>query len=277
MSALLQTVLGGALTIVGGILAVLLQLRRADGIARRARAEQRREEGVVVLNTKVTSIRASFDALCRATEGGQSTSQYLSAMTYLSDLRQFWEGESAGVIGDKAIVSARQQLDAAARERIPTGSGAITKQRALSVADPAACAEFSRPRASARLDGRFLEYRPARGHDPVSRSAMTEPPWVDPSLRATFGRYLQRGARANEQLQQQTHARNVDNVNQLAQLANEVLIATTPGLVNETLSHDRDASEGVGASPPVKYLSQTATWWQPPVLARYPAAALNRR
>jgi hypothetical protein len=145
MSALVQTLLGGALTIVGGLAAVWWQTRRADGIARKGRAEQRREDGLIALNVELTSVRTRFDALCRAAEkNGQGTSQYLSALNYLAELRQFWEGNTSGVVGDKAIVSAWQQLYLAARERIPDGSGAITKQRALSVADPAACAEFSR-------------------------------------------------------------------------------------------------------------------------------------
>jgi len=94
--ALLQTLIGGALTIIGGLAAVWWQNRRADGQARRIRAEERRETGLMELSQEATSVLARFDALYRAAEGGQSTSQYLSAITYLAELREFWDGRSAG-------------------------------------------------------------------------------------------------------------------------------------------------------------------------------------
>jgi hypothetical protein len=144
MSAILQTLLGGALTIVGGLAAVWWQTRRADDVARRSRAERRREEGLLALNLEMAAVHPKFDALYRSAENGQSTSQYLTAITLLAELRQFWEGNSSGVIGDSAIVGVWIALDSAARERLPTGSGAVLRQRALSTGDSTAGQRFVR-------------------------------------------------------------------------------------------------------------------------------------
>jgi hypothetical protein len=142
MSAFLQTLLGGALTIAGGLAAVWWQMRRADVMARLARAEQRREEGLLQLSTEVTETAQRFDDCYRAAERGVTTSQYLTAMTLIRDLRKSWEGAWAGVIGDKPIRSAWGALDLAARQRLPQGPKGAARQRELSSADLAVSAAF---------------------------------------------------------------------------------------------------------------------------------------
>lgn len=135
MSAIWQTIIGGLLATLGGLLAVWWQARRADDVARRIRAEERREAGLLALNVEVTAMHESFDALYRAAEKGQATSQYLNAITTLARLRQLWEGSSSGVIADKAIVDAYTALDVAAREELPVGGAGAQRQRELSTGD----------------------------------------------------------------------------------------------------------------------------------------------
>ena len=96
MSAIWQTIIGGLLAIVGGLLAVWWQARHADDVARRIRSEDRREAGLLALNVEVTAMHARFDALYHAAEQGQATSQYLQAIMIMADLRQLWEGSSSG-------------------------------------------------------------------------------------------------------------------------------------------------------------------------------------
>ena len=132
MSAIWQTIIGGLLATVGGLLAVWWQARHADDVARRIRSEERREAGLLALNVEVTTMHASFDALYRAAGQRQTTSQYMNAITALAALRRFWEGSSSGVIADKAIVHAYTALDAAAREDLPDGSAGAQRQRELS-------------------------------------------------------------------------------------------------------------------------------------------------
>ena len=72
MSPVLQTVIGAIAAIAGGFLAAWWQTSRADKIARTIRRAERREEGLLVLNVKVTDVHAAIDRIYQAAEAGQA-------------------------------------------------------------------------------------------------------------------------------------------------------------------------------------------------------------
>lgn len=144
MSPVWQTIIGAAAAIIGGLVAAWWQTSRADKIAHDIRRAERREEGLLALNVKVTTIHASLDGVHRAAEKGQATSQYQYALQLLGELKQFWEGSSSGVIPDESIISAYTRLDVAARENLPSGSLGAERQRELSTGDLATGQRFVR-------------------------------------------------------------------------------------------------------------------------------------
>jgi hypothetical protein len=135
MSPVLQTVIGAIAAIAGGFLAAWWQTSRADKIARTIRRAERREEGLLVLNVKVTDVHAAIDRIYQAAEAGQATSQYQGARQELAGLHQLWEGSSSGVIPDQTVVAAYTALRVAEQERLPGGSLGAARQRELSTGD----------------------------------------------------------------------------------------------------------------------------------------------
>ncbi len=142
MSPIWQTVIGGIAAIIGGLVAAWWQTSRADTIAQNIRRAERREDGLLALNVKVTAVHTTLDGVYRAAEKGQATSQYLYALMVLSELRQLWEGSLSGKIPDQSIVDAYTALDIAEHERLPEGSLGAARQRELSIADKEAGQRF---------------------------------------------------------------------------------------------------------------------------------------
>ncbi|HEY5399211.1 MAG TPA: hypothetical protein VIL16_27890 [Trebonia sp.] len=123
MSAVLQTVIGAVAAIAGGFLVAWWQTSRADTIARTIRRAERREEGLLELNEKVTEVHDAIERVYSAAEHGQSTSQYQNARQELNGLHVFWDGRSVGVIPDQAVIDAYRTIIARPRTNVcPAGS-----------------------------------------------------------------------------------------------------------------------------------------------------------
>lgn len=71
-SAFVQTLIGAAAAIVGGVGAALWQTARADDVARRIRKAERREQALIDLNALVTVIYGQLLALYHRAAGGQN-------------------------------------------------------------------------------------------------------------------------------------------------------------------------------------------------------------
>ena len=126
LSPLVQTLVGGGLAIVGGLLAAWWQTSRADDIARRIRLAERREAALLALQATVMDVYDRVADIHRtAVESGQTTFQYVAALAALRELSQLWLGVSSGAISDPNIVASYNALDAAARERLPSGKQAL--------------------------------------------------------------------------------------------------------------------------------------------------------
>jgi len=132
MSAVLQTVIGAVAAIAGGFLVAWWQTSRADTIARTIRRAERREEGLLELNEKVTEVHDAIERVYSAAEHGQSTSQYQNARQELNGLHVFWDGRSVGVIPDQAVIDAYRTIIAAENERLPSGELGAARQVELS-------------------------------------------------------------------------------------------------------------------------------------------------
>jgi hypothetical protein len=102
----------------------------------------------------------------------------------LKELRQFWEGTSSGVVGDKAIVAAWTALDTAAGRELPEGSGAVVRQRELSIGNNAADQRFKRDLG--HVLGLMYDFKSAVQHEatglavgPARHLPKPRPPIID--------------------------------------------------------------------------------------------------
>ncbi len=119
-SPLVQTLIGGGLAILGGLLAAWWQTSRADDIARRVRLAERREDALLTLQVTLTDVYDRVAGIHRAAvERGQTTAQYVAALAALREASQLWLGISSGAIPDPTIVAAYAAFDAAVRDRLP--------------------------------------------------------------------------------------------------------------------------------------------------------------
>lgn len=78
-SAIVQTLIGAAAAIVGGLGAALWQTARADDVARRIRRTERYELALLDLNTTVTVLYSQLLELYRRVELGQHAAQHNEA------------------------------------------------------------------------------------------------------------------------------------------------------------------------------------------------------
>jgi hypothetical protein len=144
MFALVQTLIGAAAAIVGGLVGAVWQTRRADDVARSIRRAERRENALLSLNAAVASILAELDPLYRQAEGGQTPFQYQEALRLVAELTSRWETESSAVIPDQDVINAYVDVRAAAHDGLPSGADFVRHMSDLQAADPEATKNFVR-------------------------------------------------------------------------------------------------------------------------------------
>lgn len=105
MSGILQTLIGGVLAIVGGLLAVWWQARHADDIARRIRQEERREQGLLTFRVELVAALKEVDEAFRSVEGRRelSSSAWTASYKALARLEQVWETDVTACVPDRVI------------------------------------------------------------------------------------------------------------------------------------------------------------------------------
>jgi hypothetical protein len=119
---MLQVLIGGALTIVGGFLAAWWQTNRAYDVARDVRRDERRERGLLELNAEVSRAHAQLDPLYRQAVSGQTSFQYQESIRVMSELAQHWDSNAVGVIPDQDVVDAYTAVAVAVHDGLPDGS-----------------------------------------------------------------------------------------------------------------------------------------------------------
>jgi hypothetical protein len=122
MSAFLLTVLGGALAIAGGLGTAVWQTRRADDVARRIRQQERREQGLLALNSKLAEVMARLEYLHGVAQVTPFSGQYATAVKAIDELRYLWQSDLCTRVADPRVVASMTALDAEASERMPSGS-----------------------------------------------------------------------------------------------------------------------------------------------------------
>ena len=144
MLALVQTLVGAAAAIIGGLVGAVWQTRRADDVARSIRRAERREKGLLSLNATVASIQTELDRLYRQAERGQTPFQYQEALRLVGELTLHWETASSGVIPDADVINAYARVRAAAHDGLPSGPDFVRQMSDLQAADPAVTKKFVR-------------------------------------------------------------------------------------------------------------------------------------
>jgi hypothetical protein len=142
-SPLVQTLIGGGLAIVGGLLAAWWQTSRADNVALRIRQAERREQALLELDVLASGLQVRLDELFRQVQQGQTPWQYQEALKVLGELTQHWRSKSSGVIPDPEIVSAYNAV-VAATDRLPVGADFPPFMSNLQAGNPAALQGFVR-------------------------------------------------------------------------------------------------------------------------------------
>lgn len=159
LSTLWQTAIGGAAAIVGGLVAAVWQTSRADTVAQSIRRAERRESGLLALNSVVATKYARLLELYRRVEKGQNAAQYNEARQLVDEVIQFWESEAQGVIPDEVIVAAYGYLNVAVHESLPGGEATLPRIQALSAGDNQAGQDFQRDLG--HVVGRLQEFKSA--------------------------------------------------------------------------------------------------------------------
>lgn len=142
-SPLVQTLVGGGLAILGGLLTAWYQTRRADDVARRIRQSERREQALLELDALVSTLEARLDPLFRQAEQGQAQRPYQESLGLIGELAEHWRTKASGVIHDRDIVSAYNYVRVAA-DRIPSGAGYVAFMSNLQGNDPDTVRVFKR-------------------------------------------------------------------------------------------------------------------------------------
>jgi hypothetical protein len=142
-SAFVQTLIGAAAAIVGGLGAALWQTTRADDVARRIRRAERREQALIDLNALVTVIYGQLLALYHQAEHGQNAAQHNQARQALGTLAEHWDSHSSGIISDPSIVNGYAHFNAAVQGGLPS-TATLQRVQELSSGDRAAGQRFLR-------------------------------------------------------------------------------------------------------------------------------------
>jgi hypothetical protein len=109
MSVFWATVIGAGIgaagAILGGFAAAWWQTSRADDVAQKIRAAERREEALIALRVKVTALKVGVQSLLSAAEEDpeHSQSQYEQAVSLVRNFKKFWEERCAGRIPDQRV------------------------------------------------------------------------------------------------------------------------------------------------------------------------------
>jgi hypothetical protein len=91
MSAILQTIIGAVAALGGGFLAAWWQTSRADKVAQKIRAAERRESGLIALNSKITDVVGDLREITRTRRGHAAAGWHDDALKLVSGLIDFWE------------------------------------------------------------------------------------------------------------------------------------------------------------------------------------------
>jgi hypothetical protein len=126
-SALAQTLIGGALAIVGGLVAAWWQVSRSDNVAQKIRRAERYESALMELNARVAEVVSQVgkvwgDARSARLRGidheDTDASKYGRVRDPLNKLLDHWRTTSSLVISDTAIVEAFARLHQESAEHV---------------------------------------------------------------------------------------------------------------------------------------------------------------
>ena len=118
-SALVQTLIGGSLAIIGGLLAAWWQTSRSDNVAQKIRRAERYESALIELNARVAETvgqvgKVFGDAMSASSRGpsheNTDASEYAQARDPLNELLNHWHSVSSLFISDTTIVEAFVRL-----------------------------------------------------------------------------------------------------------------------------------------------------------------------
>jgi hypothetical protein len=125
MSSFWSTIIGAVAAIIGGLGAALWQTRRADDIARRIRRQERREQALFALSSKVQEVYNLLASIQPMTETSPLTAQYNAARQALRELLRIWQTNWSAVIGDQPIRAAFRPLATRTADLLPGGDQAM--------------------------------------------------------------------------------------------------------------------------------------------------------
>jgi hypothetical protein len=141
-SPFLQTLIGAAAAVVGGLAAAIWQTSHADKIARSIRQAERRERGLLELSTKVSDVLVRTEQLFRQGEQGQAAVAYQNAIGILGKLSAHWNSDASGVIPDGEVINAYDELRRAVYDSLPGGSSYAPYLANLQAGDKDATQKF---------------------------------------------------------------------------------------------------------------------------------------
>ena len=137
-SALMQTVIGGVLAIIGGLVAAWWQVSRSDSVAQKIRRAERYETALIELNARGAEtvsyvLKVWSEARSARLRGliqeNTDASAYGRVRDPLNKLLDHWHSVSSLVISDTAIVEAFAQLHRESAEHVwYEGSVAYSRQ-----------------------------------------------------------------------------------------------------------------------------------------------------
>jgi uncharacterized membrane protein YccC len=126
-SALAQTLIGGALAIIGGLVATWLQLSRSDNVAKKIRRAERYESALIELNARAAETVSQVckvwgdtrsARLLRSNQKKTGASEYDRVHEPLDKLLDHWQAVSSLVISDTTIVEAFARLHRESAEHV---------------------------------------------------------------------------------------------------------------------------------------------------------------